>query len=242
MKIRNLVMTAMIAALGLLNVRVIQAEDAMDRIEDSNRVLKEIMAAPDKGIPRDLLSKAHCVAVIPALKKAGFVVGAQYGKGVITCRTTGDAKWSGPSTIRIEGGSFGLQIGGSEVDVVLLVMDERGAEKLMKSKFTFGADATAAAGPVGRSAQAQTDAMMHAEILSYSRSRGVFAGLALEGATLRPDSSDNQKIYGREVEHATILQGKVEVPPSAKGLIETLNRYSNRESASSAEPERPETR
>ncbi len=230
MKMRWFMTLMMFASLGIWSAQTLRAEESSERVEEANRVMKEIMATPDKGIPRDLLSKAHCVAIVPGLKKGGFVVGAEYGKGVITCRAKNEAGWSGPSTIRIEGGSVGLQIGGSETDVVLLVMNERGAEKLMKSKFTLGADATVAAGPVGRSAQAETDAMMNAEILSYSRSRGVFAGVALQGATLRPDNSDNQKIYGQEVRHDQILMGKVQVPASAQGLIATLKEYSAKES------------
>jgi lipid-binding SYLF domain-containing protein len=187
------------------------------------------MAAPDKGIPRDLLSKAHCVAVIPSLKKGGFVFGAQYGKGVVSCRGEGGRGWTGPSTVRIEGGSFGFQIGGSATDLVLLVMNERGAEELMKSKFTLGGNASVAAGPVGREAKAGTDALMNAKILGYSRSRGIFAGAALEGATLRSDNADNRRLYGRAVEHKEILLGKVAVPSSASVLVQTLNRYSSHE-------------
>jgi len=202
---------------------------AVARVVESARVLNEIMGAPDKGIPRDLLSEAHCVAIIPALKKGGFIFGGQYGKGVVSCRGDGGTGWTGPSTVRIEGGSFGLQIGGAETDLVLLVMDDRGAERLMRSKFTFGGDATVAAGPVGRSAKAQTDATMNAKILAYSRSRGVFAGIALEGATLRPDNADNRRLYSRDVEHKEILLGKVASPPAGAVLVKTLNRYSAQE-------------
>ena len=180
------------------------------------------MAAPDKGIPQDQFDRAKCVAIIPSVKRIGFVVGAKYGKGVMTCR---DAKygWTGPSTVRVEGGNFGAQIGAGETDLVLMVMNERGAEKLMKSEFTFGGDAAAMAGPVGRAAEAKTDAYMSAEILSYSRSRGAFAGIALEGTTLRADKDDNAKIYGNAVDHRDILMGKVAPPESAKPLYTALH-------------------
>ena len=200
--------------------------DEVDRIQDSAQILDEIMAAPDKGIPRDLLSKAHCVVIIPSMKEGAFIFGAKYGKGVMTCRNSGRTGWSGPSNIQIEGGSFGLQIGGTATDVVMLVMNQEGARKLMQREFTLGADAKVAAGPVGRSAEAQTDIGLDAQILSYSRSKGAFAGLALEGATLRPDDSDNEKLYGRKVTHEEILLGKVPPPAAAKVLENTLNKYS----------------
>src|SRR5579864_3793814 len=164
------------------------------RTRESAAVLREILDAKDKGIPEDLLEKAQCVGVVPNLKRAGFIIGAKYGKGVVVCREPNGQGWSAPSTTRIEGGSIGLQIGAGETDVVFIVMNKRGMDKLMEDKFTIGADASAMAGPIGRSAEARTDAMMHAEILSYSRSRGVFAGVSLEGATLRPDNEDNQKL------------------------------------------------
>ena len=196
------------------------------RIAVAATVFDEIMAAPDKGIPREFLEDAYCIGVIPAVKRAGFVFGGKYGKGVFVCRMPGSRAWTGPSTVRIEGGSFGFQIGGGETDVVLVVRNARGAEKLMKSKFTLGGDASAMAGPVGRSAEAKTDALMHAEILSWSRSRGLFAGVSLEGATLRDDSDDNAVIYGRKVHHGDILRGKVAAPASARVLATTLSRYS----------------
>ncbi len=214
--------------LSLLCVVPLLADTAADepnkRIRESATVLSEIMNAKDKGIPDDLLDRARCVGIVPGLKRAGFIVGAKYGKGIVSCRTS-SGRWSAPSTIRIEGGSIGLQIGAGETDVVFIVQNERGEEKLMKDKFTIGADASAMAGPVGRSAEAQTDALMHAEILGYSRSRGVFAGVALEGATLRPDNEDNRKIYGRDVTQEEVLHGKVPPPPSAQPLYDLLNRY-----------------
>jgi lipid-binding SYLF domain-containing protein len=193
------------------------------RITLSAEVLREIMHAKDKGIPEDLLEKAECVGTIPSLKRAGFIVGAKYGKGVVVCRT--ETGWSAPANVRIEGGSIGLQIGAGETDVLFLVMNQRGMNKLMEDKFTFGGDASAMAGPVGRTAEAQTDAMMHAEILSWSRSRGIFAGISIDGATLRPDRDDNRALYGRDVSQDEILRGKVSRPPSAEPLYSELNRY-----------------
>ena len=199
---------------------------AVERCNNAARVLDEIMEAGDSAIPRDLLGKAQCVAIIPGVKKVGLGFGGKYGKGLLNCRGKGNKGWTGPSTVRIEGGSFGLQIGGISTDVVLLVMNERGAEKLIQSKFTLGGDAAVAGGPVGRTATAQTDAQMHAEILSYSRSRGAFAGVSLVGATLRPDRDANFKIYGRDVEPKRILNGEIPAPESTRALLAALNKYS----------------
>jgi lipid-binding SYLF domain-containing protein len=165
--------------------------DHQKRFQEAATVFSEIMNAGDQGIPQDLLERAHCVGIVPGLKRAGFIIGGQYGKGVLTCRSA--AGWTAPSTIRVEGGSIGLQIGAGETDLVLVVMNERGKEKLLEDKFHGGRDASVMGGPVGRTAKAATDAQMHAEILSYSRSRGVFAGVSLEGSTLRPR-------YGRQRE------------------------------------------
>jgi lipid-binding SYLF domain-containing protein len=223
-----------LALLGSLSVShaaaVEPASKAAERVEAATRVLDEIMTAPDKGIPQDLLSNANCIAIIPSMKRGGFIFGARYGKGVVTCRGEGGKGWTGPSTVRVEGGSFGLQIGGSATDLVLLVMNERGSEKLMKDEFTLGGDAAVAAGPVGRSVEAGTDVLMNAKILAYSRSRGIFAGAVIGGATLRSDDTDNWRLYGRAVDHEDILQGRVEIPPVAHGLINTLSRYSTQES------------
>jgi SH3 domain-containing YSC84-like protein 1 len=193
------------------------------RITESADVLREIMSSKDKSIPQDLLEKAQCVGIVPNLKRVGFIVGGKYGKGVTVCRTA--TGWSAPSIVRIEGGSIGLQIGAGETDLVFIVMNERGVDKLMKDKFTIGADASAMAGPVGRSAEARTDAMMHAEILAYSRSRGVFAGVSLEGATLRPDNDENRELYGRKVTQDEILRGRVKPPAEGEVLYAELNRY-----------------
>ena len=202
------------------------ADDATERVGEAKTVFDEIMAAPDKGIPRDLLEKAHCVVIIPAVKRAGFIVGGQYGVGLATCRQAGHAGWTGPSTVKVEGGSFGLQIGGGETDVVMLVMNEGGSKKLAKSEFTLGGEGAVMAGPVGRATSAETDAAFRAEILSYSRSRGVFAGVALKGSTLRSNDSDNKKLYGKEVKHEDILLGKVPAPAVAKPLLDTISKYS----------------
>ncbi len=199
--------------------------DINKRISESGVVLNEIMSAGDKAIPEDLLQRAQCVGIVPNLKRVGFIVGAKYGKGVLTCRTENGAGWSGPSTVIIEGGSVGFQIGLGETDLIFIVKDRSGMAKLEEDKFTIGADASAMAGPVGRSTTAATDAMMHAEILSWSRSRGVFAGISLEGATLRPDHEDNAKLYGKRVTQREILRGQTAVPHSATPLYTELNRW-----------------
>ena len=175
--------------------------ESVKRLNEAAAVFSEIMAAPDKGIPQDMLANAHCIVIVPGLKTAAFVVGGKYGKGYLSCRNKSGAGWSAPGTVRIEGGSVGFQIGGSTTDLIMLVMNERGADKLLSSKFTLGAEGSVAAGPVGRTATAQTDAQMHAEILSWSRSQGLFAGLALEGATLRQDLDDNATLYGKKLEN-----------------------------------------
>jgi lipid-binding SYLF domain-containing protein len=202
------------------------ADEAIERIDTAAQVFHEINSAPDKGIPQDLIERAKCVAIIPGVKKGGFVVGAQYGKGVMTCRT-GGRSWSGPSTIRLEGGSIGAQIGAGESDVILVVLNDRGAQRLMDSKFTIGGEGAVMAGPVGRDASAKTDALMTAEILSYARSRGAFAGITLNGSTLRPDNDDNAKIYGKAVDHKDILTGKVSRPASASALYSALGGLPN---------------
>jgi lipid-binding SYLF domain-containing protein len=199
--------------------------DAIHRIDSAAEVLHEIMQSPDKGIPRDLMQKAHCVGIVPNLKRAGFIVGAKYGKGIITCRTAGASGWSAPSTIIIEGGNIGLQIGLGETDVVFAVMNASGENRLMKDKFTIGGDAAAMIGPLGRDAQAQTDALMRAEIVSWSRSRGVFAGVSLDGASLRADNDDNEALYGSRVKQQEVLHGRVTPPESAGRLYDELNRY-----------------
>jgi lipid-binding SYLF domain-containing protein len=198
------------------------------RLDDAAIVLAEVMDAPDKGIPQDLLEKAHCIVVAPDVKTAAFVVGGEYGKGYLSCRTA-RAGWSAPGTIRIEGGSVGFQIGASSTDLIMLVMSERGMDKLLDSKFTLGGKGSVAAGPVGRTATAQTDAQMRADILSWSRSQGLFAGVALEGATLRQDLDDNADLYGKKLENRQIVTSGVKVPKAAYRLIALLNKFSAKE-------------
>jgi len=185
------------------------------------------------GIPQELLEKSQCIVIVPGLKKAAFIVGGKYGKGYLSCRKKSGVGWSAPGTVRIEGGSVGFQIGGSETDVILLVMNERGADRLLSSKFTLGGEGEVAAGPVGRSATAQTDAYMRAEILSWSRSRGVFAGISLQGATLRQDLDDNAVLYGKKLENREVVTQRIKPPRSALKLLSLLNKYSARESKDS---------
>jgi SH3 domain-containing YSC84-like protein 1 len=201
-------------------------KESTKRLDDSAEVFSEIMATPDKGIPQQMLENAHCIVIVPELKTAAFVIGAKYGKGYISCRNKGAKGWSAPGTVRIEGGSIGFQIGGSETDLIMLVMNARGAGKLLSSRFTLGAEGSIAAGPVGRTATAETDAQMHAEILSWSRSQGIFAGLALEGATLRQDLDDNADLYGKRLKNREIVTSGIAVPEAAAKLIGMLNKYS----------------
>ena len=197
-----------------------------DRLDASADTLTDMMMASDRGIPHDLLDKAHCVVVVPGMKKAGFIFGAKYGRGFATCRRPGGSGWSAPAAMRVEGGSVGFQIGLSETDVVLLVMNEGGMKHLLSDKFTIGGEATAAAGPLGRDASAQTDAMMSAEMLSYSRSRGLFAGISLEGATLRPDEETNRELYGRDTTNREILTGEFKTPAAAVKFERALHQDS----------------
>jgi len=200
----------------------------VERLNRAATVFQEVMSAPDKGIPQDLLDKAQCVVVVPGLKKAAFVIGGKFGRGFFSCRAKSGRGWTGPAAVRVEGGSFGFQIGGSETDVIMLVMNPRGAERLLSSKFTLGGDASVAAGPVGRTATAETDAYMTAEILTYSRARGLFAGISLSGATLRQDLDSNEALYGKKLDNKEIIEGGVAPPPSASQFIGTLNKYSSR--------------
>jgi len=200
------------------------------RLGEAATVFSEIMDTPDKGIPQDLLEKAHCIVIVPGLKKGAFIVGGKYGKGYLSCRKQNGAGWSAPGTVRIEGGSVGFQIGGSETDVIMLVMNQRGADQLLSSKFTLGGAGEVAAGPVGRTATAETDAYLRAEILSWSRARGVFAGLSLQGATLRQDLDDNATLYGKNLDNRTIVTTGIAPPPAAEKLLSLLNKYSVRES------------
>jgi SH3 domain-containing YSC84-like protein 1 len=215
---------------GVLSAGMLFAgESAASRLQESADVMREVMATPDKAIPQELLQSSQCVVIVPGMKKAAFIIGAKYGKGFLLCRQASGIGWSAPAAIMVEGGSFGFQIGGSETDVVMLVMNSGGVAKLLSSKFTLGADASVAAGPVGRSASANTDLQLHAEILSYSRSRGLFAGVALNGATLRPDQGTNKELYGSEMTNKEIVAG-VKTRKSAAGSMLTaeMNKYSPR--------------
>ena len=212
-----------------LGAGLLSAADAPERLEAAAESLKEVMGIPDKSIPQDLLGKAQCIIIVPGLKKGAFIVGAKYGKGFVSCRREGGVGWSAPGSIRVEGGSFGFQIGGSETDVFMLVMNHKGMDRSLSTKFTLGGDASVAAGPVGRSTQAETDAALTAEILTWSRQRGLFAGLSLSGATLREDSDWNMDLYGKKITNREIImKGNVAIPKGAQGLITELNRYSSR--------------
>ena len=202
------------------------AETYQQRLADSTAVLREMSHASDKGIPQDLLQKAQCVVVVPGLKKVAFVGGGKYGRGYASCLTK--KGWSAPAAVRIEGGSFGLQLGGSSTDVIMLVLNDGGMQKLLSDKFTLGGEAAAAAGPVGRNTSANTDVLMKAEILSWSRSRGVFAGLSLEGATLRQDEDENAKLYGKPLTNKEILTGMVKRPATAGAFLAQLQRFSGK--------------
>jgi SH3 domain-containing YSC84-like protein 1 len=211
----RLVLLAALAATALYS----QEETPDHRLQTSTAVLHEIMSAPDKGIPKDLLGKAQCIVIVPGLKKAAFVFGADYGRGFAICRSHG--AWGSPAAVRFSGGSFGAQIGGESTDVVMLVMSRAGMEKLASDKFTLGGDVSAVAGPVGRTAAAETDLQLHAEILSYSRTRG-----ALDGTVVSEDGGEDRKLYGREVDNKAILEGAVPSPDAAKRLTSELRRYS----------------
>jgi SH3 domain-containing YSC84-like protein 1 len=216
-------MLSLLLCLGMASTSLL-ADTASERLRESATVLQEVLAAPDKGIPEDLLRKAHCVVVVPGVKQGAFIVGAKYGRGFLVCRTAGGG-WGAPGALRIEGGSFGFQIGGSETDVIMLVMDERSVKGILSSKFTLGGAADVAAGPVGRSSTAQTDATMNAKILSYSRARGVFAGIALTGATLRQDLDENAEMYGKQITNEDIVSGNRKPPSDAAGLLAVLGKY-----------------
>ena len=202
--------------------------DTTKRLAAATDVLTEIMAAPDKGMPQDLLDKSACAVIIPGVKKGAFILGAKYGRGFISCRRASGTGWSAPAGVKVEGGSVGFQIGGSETDVVMLVMNQGAVKKLLSSKFTIGGDASAAAGPVGRTSSAETDAQLHAELLTYSRTRGLFAGVSLQGATLRPDDDANADMYGRKMSNEDIVLGTVKEPAAASGLIAALDRHSGK--------------
>src|SRR5215469_4452158 len=210
-------------------------ERETDRLKESYMVLKEVLSMPDRGIPRGLLDRAECIVVFPSVKKAAFVVGGSYGRGAMLCRKGQDFRgpWGAPAMFALEGGSVGLQIGGQATDFVLLIMNESGANSVMTSKVKLGADASAAAGPKGRDASAETDVVMKAEILSYSRAQGLFAGVSLEGSTMRSDDGANKALYGKELSARQIVrEGKVAAPAAAKPLLAELERASPRHKSS----------
>jgi lipid-binding SYLF domain-containing protein len=216
-----------VLALGLSLAPMMMAKkDAEERLQSAADVLSDMMHASDKGIPQDLLNKSQCVVVVPGLKKGAFIVGAKYGKGFVACRHASGMGWTAPAAIRIEGGSVGFQIGGSEQDVILLVMNRSGMNKLLQDQFTLGGEGTVSAGPLGRDATAQTDALMHAEMLSYSRSRGIFAGISLQGATLRRDEDSDMELYGSRISNRAILNGEVKPPAAAEPLEAMLDKFS----------------
>jgi lipid-binding SYLF domain-containing protein len=220
MGVRNVTLSFLSAATMLM------AETAQDRLKEAGTVFTEIMGTPEKGIPEGLLGKAHCVVIIPGMKSGAIGIGGKYGRGYATCRNKSGSGWGAPAAMRVEGGSFGFQIGGQSTDVVMLVMNDRGMQHLLKSKFTLGGDASVAAGPIGREATAKTDASMGAEILSWSRARGVFAGVSLQGATLRNDDEGNHEVYGKDVNSKEILTSHLAPSAEARPLITALNRYS----------------
>ncbi len=218
-------------AASLALATAVWAETAQERLTEATTVFSDVMKTPDKGIPQDLLSKAACVIVIPNMKKAAFVVGGEYGRGFAECRNNSGNGWGAPAAVKLEGGSVGFQIGGQSTDLILLVMNRHGMDQLMRDKFTLGADASIAAGPVGRAASAQTDARLDAEILAWSRSKGLFAGISLKGAVLRPDEKEDEAMYGHSMSNKDILGGSMHTPDNARSLAEALNKYSATSSA-----------
>lgn len=215
-----------ILALALICPFLATAEVPTKRLNDAADVLSEVMSAPDKGIPSDLLARAQCIVIVPGVKSGAFGVGAKYGKGFFSCRK--GSGWSAPASVRIEGGTVGFQIGLLETDLVLLVMNRKGAHRLLTDQFTLGGQGEVAAGPVGRATTAQTDISLRAEMLSWSRARGVFAGISLQGATLRQDLSDNADIYGRPLTNKQIIYGPVQWPSDASELHSVLDHYARR--------------
>lgn len=213
---------------AVLALPLMAQKDASARLKAATEDLHEMMNASDSGIPQDLISKASCVVVVPNQKSGGFIIGGQYGKGFFTCRKKSGVGWSAPGSLRISGGKFGLLIGGQETDVIMLVMNDSGMQHLLSSKFKLGGEAAAAAGPVGRSSTAMTDAQLHAELLTYSRSRGVFAGLELAGDAVTEDGEANREIYGKDISNKEILDSNMAVPAVAQPLIHTLDRISSR--------------
>jgi lipid-binding SYLF domain-containing protein len=219
---------AVLAVAAALSPALFAATEADKRLDAAADLVTDMMNASDKGIPQDLLNRSECVVLIPGLKQAAFVVGAKFGRGFAMCRRANGTGWTAPAAMRVEGGSVGFQIGASEQDVLLLIMNESGMKRLLADKFTVGAEMTAAAGPLGRNATAQTDAVMRAEMLSYSRSRGLFAGISLDGATLRPDADSNEEMYGKAITNKEIITTDVKPPAAAEKLENLMDRNSVR--------------
>ncbi len=217
---------ALLAA--LITVPVFAQKTAAGRLQAATADVKEMMNASDKGIPQDLIAKASCVVVVPNLKKAGFIVGAEYGKGFFTCRKPSGVGWTAPGSVRISGGKLGFLIGAAETDVIMLVMNQSGMDHLLSDKFQLGGEASAAAGPVGRDSSAMTDAELHAEILSYSRSRGLYGGLDLSGAAMTEDHDANKELYGHDISNKDIAMGDTQAPAIARPFIHTLDGISSR--------------
>jgi len=234
--IKRMISTQMALLLMTLPLLASGDKKEADRLENCGMIIKEVMDIPD-NIPEDLIDKADCIIVFPSVLKAAFVVGGSYGRGSMTCRSgehfTGP--WSAPTMMALEGGSIGLQLGGQATDFVLLVMNPRGAHSILSSKVKLGGDASVAAGPVGRTANASTDVTMRAEVLSYSRNRGLFAGLSLEGSTVRPDNDGNERVYGKKLEAESIVfKGAVAIPPAAQKMIAYLNQKSPKNTSEAA--------
>jgi SH3 domain-containing YSC84-like protein 1 len=220
---RRIIAAVLLGAVASTPLSAALGESETKRIQEAATVLKELHAAPDQDVPLDLWQKASCVMVIPGLKKAAFIVGGEYGKGLMSCRN--GASWSPPVFMRIGKGSWGLQFGAQTIDLVLLVMNEKGIEKLLKNRVSLGAEASVAAGPVGRDARAATDAQLRAEILSYSRTQGIFAGVNLSGGVIRDDTDDNVDLYGKGITPRNVLiEGRVQLPGVARDFVEALNR------------------
>jgi SH3 domain-containing YSC84-like protein 1 len=222
---KSFLSAAILASAFLVSARAGDAENAK-RLKISQDVLMEAMNAGDQSIPRGLIERAHCVAIVPGMKQAGFIVGGKYGKGYLLCRKEGGG-WQGPAAVRIEGGSLGLQIGGGETDLILLVMNKAGRDRILRNEFKMGGSAAVMAGPLGKNVQAETDLYMRAEMLGYSRSRGVFAGIALNGSTLREDLEDNKALYGQPLSNTQILdRDEAKTPEMGQALIRQLSAVS----------------
>jgi lipid-binding SYLF domain-containing protein len=222
----NKILIALVVLLSTTAALAGDRADDVDRLESGATIIKEIMSAPDSGVPDEVINNAKCIAVIPSMLKAAFGVGGAYGKGVASCRT--EKGWSAPAFFSIKGGSFGFQIGGQAADIVMLIMNDEGMNNLLQSKFKLGADASVAAGPVGRHADASTDWKMRAQVLTYSRARGVFAGISINGAVITQHKEDTRDFYGRMVPFKTILRGNIESPKEAEVWRDTLRKYAGK--------------